>query len=100
LIIVHPVCLTPHTLDAGMTAAIACRAAAMRPGQSSEQAIASTYTSRGPCTMCPSPRYTAYERVLFVENADSGEPEGGVNGGLRVHGLIFPHATDIYATLL
>jgi hypothetical protein len=26
-------------------------------------------------------------------------PEGGVNGGLRVHGLIFPHATDIYATL-
>ena len=36
--------------------AIACRAAAMRPGQSSERAIASTYTSRGPCTMCPSPR--------------------------------------------
>jgi hypothetical protein len=45
-------------------------------------------------------RYTAYERVLFVENADSGKPEGGVNGGLRVHDLIFPHATDIYATLL
>ena len=44
-------------------------------------------------------RYTAYERVLFVENADSGQSEGGVNGGLRVHGLIFPHATDIYAAL-
>ena len=44
-------------------------------------------------------RYTAYERVLFVENADSGKPEGGVNGGLRMHDLIFPHATDIYATL-
>jgi hypothetical protein len=44
-------------------------------------------------------RYTAYERVLFVENADSGQPEGGVNDDLRVHGLIFPHATDIYATL-
>jgi hypothetical protein len=44
-------------------------------------------------------RHTAYERVLFVENADSGEPEGGVNDGLRVHDLIFPHATDIYATL-
>jgi len=43
---------------------------------------------------------TAYERVLFVENSDSGQPEGGVNGGLRVHGLIFPHATDIYASLL
>jgi hypothetical protein len=40
-------------------------------------------------------RYTAYERVLFVENADSGQSEGGFNGGLRVHGLIFPHATDI-----
>ena len=44
-------------------------------------------------------RYTAYERVLFVENADSGKPKGGVNGDLRVHDLIFPHATDIYATL-
>jgi hypothetical protein len=44
-------------------------------------------------------RYAAYERVLPVENADSGEPKGGVNDGLRVHGLIFPHATDIYATL-
>src|SRR5262249_53770674 len=45
-------------------------------------------------------RYAAYERVLLVENADSGKPEGGVNGGLRVHDPIFPHATDIYATLI
>ena len=29
----------------------------MRPGQSSQHAIASTYTSRGPRVMCPSPRY-------------------------------------------
>jgi hypothetical protein len=45
-------------------------------------------------------RYTAYERVLFVENADSGKPQGGVNSGLRVHGLIVSHATDIYAGYL
>jgi hypothetical protein len=45
-------------------------------------------------------RYTAYERILFVENADSGKPQGGVNSGLRVHGLIVSHATDIYAGLL
>jgi len=38
-------------------------------------------------------------RVLFVENADSGKPEGGVNDGLLVHDLIIPHATDIYVTL-
>ena len=44
-------------------------------------------------------RYTAYMRVLFVENADSGKPEGGVNDGLLVHDLIIPHATDIYVTL-
>ena len=70
-----------------MTAAIACRAAAMRPGQSSEQAIASTYTSRGPCTMT---------RPWAGRGT---KPEGSVNGGLRVHGLIFPHVADIYATL-
>jgi hypothetical protein len=39
-------------------------------------------------------------RVLFAENADSGKPEGGVNSGLRVYGLIFPRATDIYVALL
>ena len=44
-------------------------------------------------------RYTAYDRVFFIENADSRKPEGGVNGGLCVHDLILPHATDIYATL-
>jgi hypothetical protein len=44
-------------------------------------------------------RYTAYDRVLFVENADSGQSEGGVNSGLWVHNLIFPHATDIYARI-
>jgi hypothetical protein len=44
-------------------------------------------------------RYAAYQSVLFIENADSGQPKGDVNGGLRVHSVIFPLATDIYAWL-
>jgi hypothetical protein len=29
-------------------------------------------------------RYTAYQSILFIENADSGQAKGDVNGGLRV----------------
>src|SRR5690348_2023506 len=44
-------------------------------------------------------RYTAYQGVLFIENADSGQAKCGVNSRLRVHSLIFPLATDIFARL-
>jgi hypothetical protein len=45
------------------------------------------------------PTDTAYQSILFIEDADSGQLKGGVNGGLRVHSLIFPLATDISARL-
>ncbi len=56
LTIVHPGCWTANTLDVGITADITLRAAAKSPGQSSQQASESTYTSRRPRAMCPSPR--------------------------------------------
>jgi hypothetical protein len=46
------------------------------------------------------PTDTPHIRAFFIEDADSGQLKGGVNGGLRVHSLIFPLASDINADYL